>query len=248
MIVNTGPFCRKGLSPQGELPWVAHLLHVAAWPFFRPRRVAGRGAAAKSCSASRTYPLPNTLIPDTPHSNAMITGFINELNGDGPYDYLSHTTVQNFILRIGLYLLQRDTLFRHDWIWIIDHSYSVGTTKVFLVLGIRLTDFRQLRRPLQHHDLEVLMLLPVEQSNGDIVHRQLSDLAIRVGIPLAILSDRGSDLHKGVALLQQDQPDGSTTIMIAERPDRREVRLAGRISQQHRAVGAHFSDGPSSDQ
>lgn len=103
---------------------------------------------------------------------SRISGLINELNGDGPYDYPSHTTVQNFILRIGLYLLQRDTLFRHDWIWIIDHSYSVGTTKVFLVLGIRLTDFQQLRRPLQHHDLEVLMLLPVEQSNGDIVHRQ----------------------------------------------------------------------------
>lgn len=101
---------------------------------------------------------------------SRISGLINELNGDGPYDYPSHTTVQNFILRIGLYLLQRDTLFRHDWIWIIDHSYSVGTTKVFLVLGIRLTDFQQLRRPLQHHDLEVLMLLPVEQSNGDIVH------------------------------------------------------------------------------
>lgn len=101
---------------------------------------------------------------------SRISGLINELNGDGPYDYPSHTTVQNFILRIGLYLLQRDTLLRHDWIWIIDHSYSVGTTKVFLVLGIRLTDFQQLRRPLQHHDLEVLMLLPVEQSNGDIVH------------------------------------------------------------------------------
>lgn len=113
---------------------------------------------------------------------SRISGLINELNGDGPYDYPSHTTVQNFILRIGLYLLQRDTLFRHDWIWIIDHSYSVGTTKVFLVLGIRLTDFQQLRRPLQHHDLEVLMLLPVEQSNGDIVHRQLSDLADRKSV------------------------------------------------------------------
>ena len=50
-----GPFCRKGLSPQGEPPWVAHPLHVAAWPFFPSRLVAGRGGAAKSCSASRTY-------------------------------------------------------------------------------------------------------------------------------------------------------------------------------------------------
>ncbi len=33
MIVKVGPFCRKGLSPQGELPWEAHPLHVAAWLF-----------------------------------------------------------------------------------------------------------------------------------------------------------------------------------------------------------------------
>ena len=38
-----GPFCRKGLSPQGEPPGVARPLHVAAWPFFPPRLVAGRG-------------------------------------------------------------------------------------------------------------------------------------------------------------------------------------------------------------
>ncbi len=38
---------------------------------------------------------------------SRISGLINELNGDGPYDYPSHTTVQNFILRIGLYLLRK---------------------------------------------------------------------------------------------------------------------------------------------
>ena len=32
-----GPFCRKGLSPSGEPPWVAHQLHVAAWPTIRSR-------------------------------------------------------------------------------------------------------------------------------------------------------------------------------------------------------------------
>jgi hypothetical protein len=65
----------------------------------------------------------------------------------------------------------------------------VGTTKVFVVLGITLTDFQQLRRPLVHHDLEVLTLLPVEQSNGTIVHQQLTDLVGRVGVPLAVLNN-----------------------------------------------------------
>ena len=35
--------CRKGLSLKGEPPWDVHPLHVAAWPFFPPRLVAGRG-------------------------------------------------------------------------------------------------------------------------------------------------------------------------------------------------------------
>ena len=137
---------------------------------------------------------------------SRLIGLTNELNGDEPYDHPSHTTVQNFILRIGLYLLLRATRPHHDWIWVADHTYSVGTTKVFVVLGITLTDFQQLRRPLVHHDLEVLTLLPVDQSNGTIVHQQLTDLVGRVGVPLAVLSDRGSDLNKGVRLLQQDQP------------------------------------------
>jgi len=131
---------------------------------------------------------------------SRISSLIRELNGDDPCHHPSHTTVQNFILRIGLYLLLRNTLRRPDWIWIADHTYSVGTTKVFVVLGITRTDFQQLRPPLEHHDLEVLTLLPVEQSNGTIVHQQMSDLVDRVGVPLAILSDRGSDLNKGVSL------------------------------------------------
>ena len=42
MIFKVGPFCRKGLSPQGEPLWVAHPFRVAAWPSFRPRSVTGR--------------------------------------------------------------------------------------------------------------------------------------------------------------------------------------------------------------
>ena len=120
---------------------------------------------------------------------SRLIGLTNELNGDQPYHHPSHTTVQNFLLRIGLYLLLRATRPHHDWIWVADHTYSVGTTKVFVILGITLTDFQQLRRPLVHHDLEVLTLLPVEQSNGTIVHQQLTDLVGRVGVPLAVLNN-----------------------------------------------------------
>ena len=137
---------------------------------------------------------------------SRICNVLAEIAGRPQFEEPSHTTVQNFMLRIGLYLLQRDGLRRADWIWIADHTIGAGTTKCFLVLGITLSDYLQLHRPLEHRDLEVLALIPVEQSNGAIVHQQLGELVDRCGVPLAVVSDRGSDLKKGIALLQQDHP------------------------------------------
>ncbi|MDA1232177.1 MAG: hypothetical protein O2856_15490 [Planctomycetota bacterium] len=45
MVVKVSPFCPQGLSLQGEPPWGAHPLHVAAWPSVQPptRRWSRRG-------------------------------------------------------------------------------------------------------------------------------------------------------------------------------------------------------------
>lgn len=138
---------------------------------------------------------------------SRISGIINNIAGRNPFEYPAHTTVQNFILRVGLYLLQRNNQRHDDWIWIADHTYSIGTLKVFVVLGIRLSSFRLLKRPLQYRDLTVLLMVSVEVSNGTIVREQFEDLAEKVGNPIAILSDAGSDLHKGTELFQADHPD-----------------------------------------
>jgi hypothetical protein len=138
---------------------------------------------------------------------SRITIIVNQCNGHDFASTPSHTTVQNFLLRIGLFVLQSLANYQRDWIWLVDHTHSVGTTKCFVVVGIRLSEFQRLKRPLQHDDLTVLDLIPVDQSNGGIVFEQLSALCIKVGVPLAILSDRGTDLNKGVQMLQQVQPD-----------------------------------------
>ena len=106
----------------------------------------------------------------------------------------SHVTVRNLLLRLGLYEVVRPKEFAADWLWIVDHTIQAGTTKCFVVLGIRHRDFLLLNRPLKHHDLQMLALIPVETSTGAIVHKQLNSLANACGVPLAILSDRGSDL------------------------------------------------------
>lgn len=138
---------------------------------------------------------------------SRIKSISDELMGQAGDEAPTHTTIQNFLLRIGLYVLQCLAQRQRDWIWMADHTHSVGTTKCFVVVGIRLSFFLQLRRPLQHEDLVVLELIPVDGSNGEIVCGQLTTLCVNYGVPLAILSDRGSDLNKGVRLLQKSYPD-----------------------------------------
>jgi hypothetical protein len=135
-------------------------------------------------------------------ASSRVCGIIFQLAGCKPFEYPSHTTVQNFLLRICLYLLQQNSQRHDDWVWIADHTYSVGTVKVFAILGIRRSHFVSLQRPVQHQDLVVLAMLSVESSNGLVVEQQFEDLAAKVGNPLAILSDAGSDLHKGTKLFQ----------------------------------------------
>ena len=140
-------------------------------------------------------------------ASSRVLNVMAQVDGRPAFDEPCHTTVQNFNVRIGLYLVQQRTFVHDDWIWIADHTIAVGTTKCFVVLGIRQSRFVQLDGPLQHHDMEPLALLPVEQSTGAIVHQQFLDLSKRYGVPVAVVSDRGTDLKKGVELLQKDHPD-----------------------------------------
>lgn len=118
----------------------------------------------------------------------------------------SHNTVGNLLKRIGLYEIMRAKEIANDWIWFIDHTIQAGVTKCLLVLGIRASDFRALGRPLQCQDMSVLELLPVSKSTIPIVADQLKTLAGRLGAPMAIVSDEGSDLIGGVKQLQKAYP------------------------------------------
>jgi hypothetical protein len=118
----------------------------------------------------------------------------------------SHNTVRNMLQRVGLYEIMRAKAVADDWIWFIDHTIQAGITKCLLVLGIRASDFRQLNRPLRCDDMSVLELLPVGKSTNAIVAQQLADLTDRIGAPLAIVSDEGSDLVGGVKVLQKTHP------------------------------------------
>jgi hypothetical protein len=107
-------------------------------------------------------------------------------------------TGQGWLLRIGLHELTRPKQHADDWCWIIDHTIQIGPTKCLLIVGVRLSVFQSLNRPLGHRDLEVMALEPVEKSDGAVVCRQLEATCQKTGIvPRLLLSDEGTDLLSG---------------------------------------------------
>ena len=66
-----------------------------------------------------------------------------------------------------------------------------------MILGIRLCCLPD-DRSLSHEDVEPIALLPVKQSNGEIVYQQLEEAIEKTGVPREIIADHGSDVKSGI--------------------------------------------------
>lgn len=110
----------------------------------------------------------------------------------------SYYSVRLWLLRLGLYQLNRPKTQADDWMWIVDHTVQMGQRKCLIVVGIRQSAWDAKDRVLSHEDVELIDLQPVTESNGKVVYRQLKAAAAKTGIPRAIVSDNGSDLHCGI--------------------------------------------------
>jgi len=86
----------------------------------------------------------------------------------------SYYSVRLWLLRLGLYQLNRPKEHADDWMGIVDHTLQIGDRKCLI-------------------DLQ-----PVTESNGRIVYRQLQAATAKTGVPRAIVSDNGPDLHSGI--------------------------------------------------
>ncbi len=102
-----------------------------------------------------------------------------------------------WLLRVGLYKLERPKQIAEDWIWIIDHTILLGNLKCMVILGIRQSDFPSGELYLTHEDVEPISLILVEHSNGEVVFQQLEENIIKTGIPKQIVSDHGPDIKSG---------------------------------------------------
>lgn len=118
----------------------------------------------------------------------------------------SYHSARLWLMRLGLHELNRPKLHADDWMWILDHTMQLGSHKCLIVVGVRQSAWDADDRILQHEDVELIDLVPVIGSNGDVVFRQLKAAAKRTGPPRAITSDDGSDLRRGIALFREVYP------------------------------------------
>jgi hypothetical protein len=116
------------------------------------------------------------------------------------------TTGRNWLLRLGCFHLQQPKIQADDWIWFIDHTVQIGQEKCLLILGIRASQFPE-ERPLQLADLQPIMLSPTKSANKFQVAEELEAATKQTGVPAAILSDHGADLHGGITLYRQHHPE-----------------------------------------
>ena len=124
---------------------------------------------------------------------------------------------QMWLLRIGLYEVTRAKEKADDWVWLVDHTVQIGTTKCLLVVGCRLSVWQANRRPLEHTDLEVLALEPVVQSDGEVVEQQLEAVAQLTGVPRAVVSDHGTNLKRGIDAFRTKHSETASVYDIAHK-------------------------------
>ncbi len=109
-----------------------------------------------------------------------------------------------WLMRLGLYELLREKEPADDWVWMMDHTVQLGPWKCLVIVGVRLSAWRRKAAPLEHGDLTLLNLTPMEQSTGTAVAEQLEATMKTTGIvPACVLSDEGAELKSGMALFRE---------------------------------------------
>ena len=104
-----------------------------------------------------------------------------------PIQIPSWITIQNWLLRFGLYELQQKLPNRTDWVWLLDSTLKIGTKKCFLIAGVTEAHLSKHGFNIQHKEVQVLRMVVVSQLNGEIVCQYLEELSQSIGIPQQIV-------------------------------------------------------------
>lgn len=113
-------------------------------------------------------------------------------------EVMSYGVVRQWVLRLGYGLLVQELEVRSDWIYIIDHSITLGRERCFLILGVTQASLETSGYALKHHQVRVIDISVSRQYDPQDVYERLVLSSARTGVPCQIISDQGSDLKQGV--------------------------------------------------
>lgn len=153
------------------------------------------------------------LVTEASTSLSGASKVLRFLFADGPEASPHATTGRQWLMRVGLFKLERPKTMAGDWVWLIDHLTELGTCKCLMITGVRLSDLPAAGSCLQLIHLEPIAILPVDHSNQEIVDQQLEAQVAQTGVPYAILSDEGSDLLSGERRFCERHPE---TILLSD--------------------------------
>lgn len=117
------------------------------------------------------------------------------------------TTIRSWLLRLGYAHLTRPLSHDHRWAWLIDHTLQIGSTKLFVIVGVPLGGVPFGVRPLQLADLHLVAVVPMEGSNQHRVDEELEKAVARTGVPRQIVADGAADLPTGITLFRGRHPE-----------------------------------------
>jgi hypothetical protein len=123
----------------------------------------------------------------------------------------SYSTIRQWLGKILLYELTREKEKREDWIFIMDLSVELGKEKCLVILGISQEYYEKEvladKRGLELEDVQVIAIEIMCSTKGEIIAEVLERISKKVGKPKQIVSDKVSDLDKGIRLYQEENPE-----------------------------------------
>jgi hypothetical protein len=120
----------------------------------------------------------------------------------------SCTTIKYWAAQVGYHKLKQAKTIANDWMVLIDASIQMGEKKCVLALGCRAASLKtNKKRALMLEDLEVLSMRIVSTLNGEVVAEMLTEISSAVGKIIAVCSDRGSEMLRGIKIFQINSPE-----------------------------------------
>jgi hypothetical protein len=113
----------------------------------------------------------------------------------------THTTLLNWIHKIGYYELTKKKETANDWVIILDESVQLGQDRVLVVFGIREENIN-FTGPLQYHNLVPLREISKKKWTGEIIRDTLLDLKEELGAIKYAVGDYAGQLKKALRLAE----------------------------------------------